>query len=30
MNDFHDFDSSIFFQYLWKACIAAVLVSNTQ
>lgn len=29
-NNFHDFDSSLFFRYLGKACIAVVLVSHTQ
>lgn len=28
-NNFHDFDSSLFFRYLFKACIAVVIVSNT-
>ncbi|MBR1700604.1 MAG: hypothetical protein IJ716_01480 [Lachnospiraceae bacterium] len=28
-NNFHDFDSSLFFRYLGKACIAVVLVSHT-
>lgn len=29
-NNFHEFDSSLFFRYLGKACIAVVLVSHTQ
>lgn len=29
-NNFHDFDSSLFFRYLGKACIAVVIVSHTQ
>ena len=28
-NNMHDFDSSLFFRYLFKACIAVWLVSNT-
>lgn len=28
-NNFHEFDSSLFFRYLGKACIAVVLVSHT-
>ena len=28
-NNMHDFDSSLFFRYLFKACIAIWLVSNT-
>lgn len=28
-NNLHDFDSSLFFRYLFKACIAVWIVSNT-
>ena len=28
-NNFHDFDSSLFFRYIFKACIAVVLLSHT-
>jgi len=28
-NNMHDFDSSLFFRYLFKACVAVWLVSNT-
>lgn len=28
-NNLHDFDTSLFFRYLFKACIAVLIVSNT-
>ena len=28
-NNMHEFDTSLFFRYLFKACIAVVLLSNT-